>query len=377
MRVTHVITGLNRGGAEHSLFRLIRAQGNPAQHSVISLLDGGIYRPRIEELGVRVTSLGMKRSLPSLPALLRLRRLIQERQPDLVQTWMYHADLLAAISTRFLDIPVCWGIHNTRLDPVNTKYSTRLVVRLCALLSDRVPEVIVSCSVESVRSCQEYGYRARFKVVHNGIDPQEWHLPPSKASKVREELRIPVGVLIGHAGRNDPQKDHPNLALGFNLVHHRHPHARLLLCGDHLADGSSYFRQLPFVPAARHAVLALGPRDDLPRLWQMLDIFVLSSSFGEAFPNVLLEAMAAGVPCVTTDVGDAAEIVGDTGLVVPPGQPEALAAAIEKLIALGPEGRRALGEAARARVAERYTLEKMVQGYQEAWSEVLQARRKT
>jgi glycosyltransferase involved in cell wall biosynthesis len=188
---------------------------------------------------------------------------------------------------------------------------------------------------------------------------------------VRAELGISDQMFVfAHASRCDPQKDHVSLAKAFSRVHAACNDARLIVCGDGLASGNPYFEGLPFSATARAAVIALGPRDDLSRLWQAADAFVLSS-VGEGFPNVLVEAMACGLPCVTTDVGDAAEIVSHTGKVVPPQDSEALVRAMQAILEMPYEERVRLGAAARARVQERFTVERMAAGFRRVWSEVI------
>jgi glycosyltransferase involved in cell wall biosynthesis len=369
--IVHVITGLGRGGAEGALFRLLSATPDAARCKVVSLGDSGLFGPRLEQLGVEVVALGMNPRRPSPLALLRLARLLRRWRPQLVQTWMYHADLLGGIAARLAGVPVCWGIRQSDLSPLVNKASTRLIARLCALLSRRVPARIVSCSQKAAEVHRALGYAAPFVVVPNGLDVREWQPRPELREAVRRELGLGVDEFVfAHAGRADPQKDHGNLARAFSLLPTGPGRPRLLLCGKGLGPSDPYQQALPFSAEARSALVALGERDDLPRLWQAADAFILSSS-GEAFPNVLAEAMACGLPCVTTDVGDAGEIVGQTGRVVPAGDAPALARAMQSLRLLAPHERQALGRAARQRIEARYTLERMATGFRDVWNDVI------
>ena len=369
--IVHVITGLGRGGAESALFRLLSATPDRARCKVVSLGDGGLFGPRLEQLGVEVVPLGMHPRVPSPLALLRLVRLLQRWRPQLVQTWMYHADLLGGLAARCAGVPVCWGIRQSDLSPLVNKASTRVIARLCAMLSRRVPARIVSCSQRAADVHRAIGYAAPFVVVPNGLDVGDWQPRPELREPLRRELGLDTADFVfAHAGRADPQKDHANLARAFSLLPAGPARPRLLLCGKGLGPSDAYQLALPFSAEARSAVLPLGERDDLPRLWQAADAFILSSS-GEAFPNVLAEAMACGLPCVTTDAGDAGEIVGDTGLVVPAGDAAALARAMQSLRLLAPDERQALGRAARRRIETRYTLERMAAGFRDVWNDVI------
>ncbi|KAF1687180.1 hypothetical protein B1992_04110 [Pseudoxanthomonas broegbernensis] len=371
--IAHIIAGLSQGGAENALYRLVSVQPDPSKHLVFSLTDEGIFGPRLRALGVEVHCLGLRRgAIPSPLALLRLVRGLRQARPALVQTWMYHADLLGGVAARAAGIPVCWGIRHSDLSAQHNKWSTRLTAKACARLSRWIPTMAVSCSARAADVHRALGYKVPFEIVHNGLDVTAWRPQPSWRATVRSELGIgPEEFVLAHAGRSDPQKDHPTLAEAFARVHALRPQTRLLICGKGLARGDAYFDALPFTPRARMAVLALGPRDDLPRLWQAADAFTLSSALGEAFPNVVAEAMSCGLPCVVTDVGDAADIVGDTGRVVPPSDPAALAAAMLELCNMPPPERLQLGAAARHRVLEHFTLARMAAGFGRVWNDVM------
>ena len=371
LRIVHVITGLQRGGAENALFRLLTSEPDPSQLKVVSLTDGGIFRERLEALGVRVVCLGMRPGFPSLLKWWRLVRLLRQWRPQLVQTWMYHADLLGGLATAIAGVPVCWGVRHSNLSSKQNKASTLLVARVCAWISSRVPARAISCSTRAADIHRVLGYAVPFEVVPNGLDVSAWTPRPELRARVREQLGLPRDAFVfAHAGRADSQKNHAGLALAFSRLHAVMPHACLLLCGTGLSPDDPYFRALPFMEDARDSVWPLGPRDDLPQLWQAADAFVLSS-VGEAFPNVVAEAMACGLPCVVTDVGDSAEIVGETGRVVPPADPEALADAMQALLDMPAPERRRLGAEARVRVETLYTLERMAAGFRRVWDEVL------
>lgn len=369
--IVHIITGLNRGGAEHALFRLVGQERDPSQVRVISLMDGGIFKAQLEALGIQVTCLQMRPGLPSPLKWWRLVRLLKTWQPRLVQTWMYHADLLGGLAARTARLPVCWGIRHSDLSREGNKPTTLFVARVCAWISRWVPVRAISCSARAAEIHRAFGYQVPFVVVPNGLDVAAWAPCADQRGPVRMALALPAQAFVfAHAGRKDPQKDHATLARAFSRVHAARPDAHLLLCGEGLVPGEGYFEHLPFSPSAREAVLGLGPRDDLPQLWRAADAFVLSS-YGEAFPNVVAEAMACGLPAVVTDVGDAAEIVGETGKVVPPMNEQALAQAMLDLMRMSDDERQRLGAAARERVQACFTLERMSAGFRRVWDEVV------
>ena len=176
------------------------------------------------------------------------------------------------------------------------------------------------------------------------------------------------------AARFNPQKDHYSLVQAINILKDQGLDFRIILCGQDMDWDNIQLTSWIKEANLGDRFFLLGPRDDMPRITAALDIAVLSSAHGEGFPNVLGEAMASEVPCVATDVGDSAEIVGDTGFVVPPRDPEALAEAIKKIVDLGPDGRADLGRTARQRVEERFELGKVVGRYEWLYEEVWKER---
>lgn len=357
------------------LYKLLSATDRTRfEPQVISLLDKGTLGPRIERLDIPVHTLGMRRGLASsLLTLVRLAALLRRLRPRLLQTWMYHADLFGGLGARALaELPVVWGIRQNEIGPDALKASTRMVLRLCAALSRRLPRRIICCSEAALIVHSRAGYDStRMVVIPNGFDARLLRPDPEARRRVREELGIAEDtLLVGRIARFDQQKDHHNLIRAFALLRTRLPEARLLLCGTGITWEN---RQLTgWIDAAgiRDQTHLLGERHDIPRINAALDLAV-SSSFSESFPNVLGEAMACGIPCVTTDTGDSANIVGDTGRVVPPRDPQQLAAAIAELLDSGDEMLAQLGRAARQRILDNYALERIARRYERLYLDLL------
>ena len=369
--IVHVITGLAQGGAEAALFRLLAASGDPEKFHVISLSDEGVYGSRLRVLGVAVTCLRMRPGQASPLAFVRLIRLLRELHPEVVQTWMYHADLIAGIGARAAGIPVCWGIRHSNLSPEANKRGTLRIAKLCAWLSGRIPSRIVSCSHRAAALHQAFGYAPKFVIVPNGLDLSAFFPDARVGAKKRADLSILQSErVIGHVGRFDAQKDYPTLLSACAKLRELRPGFRFLLCGKDLEPNNPALNTLIKKYMLDDTVIMLGPRNDIAELMRSMDIFVLSS-LGEAFPNVVTEAMASGVPCVVTDVGDAAEIVGDTGWVVPPRDPQALALAMAEALSETPEQRAVRGQAARKRIEEKYDIARMVTAYRQVWNDVV------
>jgi len=371
LNVVHVITGLDGGGAEAVLFRLCCADATDT-HTVISLVDEGVYGQPLRDLGVTVHCLGMPRGRITLAGLRRLWTVLRTSRADVVQTWMYHADLLGGVAARLAGLRrVYWGIRNSNLKPAASKFSTIAIARLCAVLSRRVPHRIVSCGQRAAEIHVNLGYdKTKVVVIPNGYDLERFRPDAESRSRLRGEWRIPDRTpLLGMVGRFDPQKDHEGLLRALGTLQRRGIDFRCVLVGSGMSPENGALAEWLKSQRLRDQVLLLGRRSDIPAVMSALDLLVLSSRYGEAFPNVLAEAMACGTPCVTTDVGDSAEIVGGTGWVVRPGSAEDLAVAIGEAIAsISQEDEwRRRQVACRARVEARYGIEAMVAAYRDAW----------
>jgi len=373
--ILHIITGLEDGGAEAVLFRLC-THGVAADHRVVSLTGEGKYGPLLQAAGVPVTCLGMPRGRISPKGLWQLYRLLRKEKPAIVQTWMYHANLVGGVVARAAGLRrIYWGIHHTTLVPGTTGSSTRFVDWLCARLSAFVPMSIVACAERARDVHIANGYTSeKFMVIPNGYDISVFCQDSSARASLRKELGIePSTPVVGLVGRWDPQKDHRNLVVAVAQLRKKWSALQLVLVGTDCNQANSVLLQRLSDAGLSAGVHLLGRRADIPAIMNALDVHVLSS-YGEAFPNVVAEAMACGTPCVVTDVGDAALIVGDTGWVVPPRDPAALAKAMSTALSEREDADKwsERQRAARQRIVDEFSLEAMVARYREVWASASQ-----
>jgi glycosyltransferase involved in cell wall biosynthesis len=371
IKIMHVITTLGPAGAENMLCRIASGMdGARFENEIVSLTDVLDLAKRLQATGVRVRSLGMQKGTPNPFLVMRLARWIRESKPDVIQTWMYHANLVGVLAARLAgDVPVVWGIHHSALDPRVDKRRTILVNRACAHLSRKFPARIVCCSEASLRIHRELHYASeKLEVVPNGFDLAQINRDPAARASVREELGMPAdAIVIGMATRFHPNKDPHNFIRAAARLHEQMPEVRFLLCGLNVIWQNSKLVRWIDAAGIRERCHLLGVRQDMFRLFAGMDI-ATTSSRSEAFPMAIGEAMACETPCVVTNVGDSALIVGETGLVVEPGDPQGLAAAWQKLIQAGPEARRNLGMAARERVQQHFALPVIVGRYQNIYA---------
>jgi glycosyltransferase involved in cell wall biosynthesis len=374
VRVLHIITGLRRAGAETMLVKLVGALDPKCfETHVISLIERGPLAADLQALGVPVLSLDMRSKLDPRP-IARLTGIIRRLQPDVIQTWLYHADfagLVAAALLRRTD-RLLWNVRCSDMDfTAAMEQGTAKMVRVLACLAAWPVGVIVN-SHAGRRHHQRLGYRPRRWIeIPNGFDLAHWHPNADAAARLRAELGLPEDMLlVGMCARLNPMKDHATFLAAIAEVRTRLPGVRGILAGRGTEMLASRVAELGLA----ENVTLLGERSDLPNLLPGLDAFCLSSAFGEGFANVLGEAMASGVPCVATDVGDAAEIVGDTGRIVPPRQPALLAAALEELLNMSAPWRHELGLRARARIEDRYGLAGIARQYADVYAAVASGR---
>lgn len=380
-RVVHVITGLGVGGAETMLAKLLEAEVRSKRARSVEVVCLGTTGPmadRIRATGIPLTCIGMGRggSVGTLTGLRVLARRLRALQPDVVQCWMYHADLLGGLTAR-LSVPNAariWSIRASSM-PYPASLLTRAVIRTCAALSHVLPARIISCSSAAAALHVRMGYDARrIVVIPNGFDLERFSPSPDARSALQQELGLSASAaIVGCVARFDPQKDFGTLFRAFERIAARHDEAVLVVAGQGCARGDAPITAM-LPESCRERVHLLGVRRDIPRITAAFDVAILTSAYGEGFPNVLGEALACGVPCVATDVGDSREIAGQEGVIAPVGDAEALATGVLSILSRSEAERALLATRMRARAMHEYELSAIAQRYWRVQDELLERR---
>ena len=379
MKVAHIITGLAPHGAQMMLYKLLsRMDRERFEPVVISLTDRGVLGDKIESLNVPVQVVSMKSSVPTPVSLWRLKRLIRRIRPGLIQGWMYHGNLAAQVAGAFASdrIPIGWNIRGSSYLLRNEKPMTAATIWLGARLSGLPERIINNSTVSAIEHEKRLGYRAdRRIIIPNGFDTTQFAPCPKARTLFRTELGVSEdALLIGLIARYHPMKDHANFLRAASILLEAYPSLHFILVGEGVDFYNHELRKLIKNFGLSTRTHLLGERRDLPYINAALDISSSSSSFGEGFPNVIGEAMSCGVPCVVTEVGDSGWVVGETGRVVSPQNPSALAGGWRDLLEMGNERRREMGTRARQRVIENFSMDAIARQYEKLYEQVIPAR---
>ncbi len=369
--ILHIVTSLFAGGAQMMLLKLLRTTDrNLFNPVVLSMMGENDLCEEIEAMNIPVVTMEMTQGRPTPTSLFRLVKLVREIQPDLIQGWMYHGNVAASISAKFIkkDIPVLWNIRQAVYGFSTEKRLTEFLIRFGAYFTNSTAAIIYN-SIISAEHHESYGYPKEKRIyIPNGFDTEIFRPRATSRPWLIKELRLDEDtVLIGFIARYHPMKDHENFLKAASILQARSNKVHFLLVGKDITmenrELAGMIKELGLIKR----VHLMGFRSDIPKITAGLDI-ATTSSFTEASPNVIGEAMASGVVCVATDVGDSAKLVGDTGRVVPPKDPDALARGWEEMIELLSKSKKGeIGKAVRERIIERFSIASIAEMYKDIY----------
>lgn len=376
MKVLHIITGLGDGGAEHVLFKICKYD-KINNHLVISLRGPGKYYQLLDKIGVKVYCLHLK--IFSIFKFIHLIKLIRTLKPDIVQTWLVHADFVGGIAARLAGIlNILWNIRYSNIEIGKAKLTTIFIIKILSALSHIIPKNIITVSKKAKKIYEITGYKKKIiKFIPNGYDLSILKVSKFKKIKFKKKINFKKKIpLIGNVARFDPQKDHLNLLNALYLIRKRNIDFFCILVGFNVnkknVDLVSNIKKLKL---SNHVKL-LGQHDNISEVMNGLDLHILSSSYGEGFPNVIAESMACGTPCIATDVGDSSFVIGKTGWVVPPKNSVKLATAIERaLYEKNTSKWNKRCNKARQRIKKKFSIMKMIESYNNLWIKVYKKNR--
>lgn len=364
MKILHIITGLNRGGAEFALIKFLADSRKQQLDSlVISLTGRGDLAEQVEALGYKVIALDKTYLFPL--TITKLYQIVKKYKPDIVQTWMYHADLLGGIAAKLCGVKqIYWGIHCSYINTNFVKIPTKIVAKLSAWLSGRIPSRIISCSRRGTAEHIKYGYRSsKFVYIPNGFDVERFQFNALKRQKLRCEWQIAEQqIVVGTAIKFAPEKGYDVLMKAIKIILKQDSSILFALVGRGLTTANEVLMQEINILGISGNILLLGEIEDMPGFYSAIDIFVLPS-LTEGFPTVLGEAMACARPCVSTDVGAAKKLIENVGIIVPIANPSELSEALLHMKNLTRKELLLKGNISKLRVTERFSHEKIFNMY--------------
>ena len=364
LRIVIMAHSLATGGAERQITQLAKGLDRD-QFSVTVLLfhSGGTYNVELNQAGITTKSIGLSGSKDLFGFLIRTAKALRNLQPDVLYSFTDFPNVVAGLLGRYVkNCKIIWGVRASELDFRGYSFSWRVWRFLQRLMVNRA-DLIICNSQAGLEFLVNQNYSPeRLTVIPNGISDKIFRPNAMASQRLRTELQIAKDdFIIGHVARLDPMKDHLTLLNAFRILIETSPRVRLICVGGGREKQAEDIKSTAKNLGIQNRFIWLGVRDDLADLYNVFDLFTLCSSSGEGFPNVVGEAMASGLPCVVTDVGDGRRIVGDSGIVVPRQQPETLAKAWKKIMELSPNQRRKIGAIGRQRVVNKFSIDRMVE----------------
>lgn len=371
MKVLHVITGLGSGGAENALLRLITKTSSSITHVIVCLGGEDQLSSKFLSTGFPIYHLNMKSGQPSIAAVRKLITICKQEKPQAVQTWMYHSDLIGGLVAMIQKIPVVWSIRQDSPTVALNGLSTWLIAKCCALLSSLIPESITCNSNKAILNHVDFGYAEnKFVCIPNGFEDNSGENINTVQDTIRHQSGIRKGdCIIGHVARFHPVKNHQGFLKAFEILQRQYPQVKAVMIGQNITN-SNHSLLSGVSESVKGKLVLLGARSDVTSLYGLFDFFVMNS-YSEAFPNVVAEAMLNGIPCIVTNVGDAAEIVGDTGWIIPVGDTALLSQALHEALQLSSEEKMKKGKEARQRILKEYSIQNMVTQFEAVWNNII------
>ncbi len=362
LRLVILSRSLDYGGAERQIVALARGLHERGHRVVVAVLySGGPLEHDLQAAGVPVQSFAKRGRWDVIGFLLRLMRFLRRERPQIVHGYLEFQNVLATLTQPIHRGRVVWGVRASDRPMARYDWLVQVVNRFERVAS-RFPDLIISNSHAGRAHVLSLGFPAnRVIVIPNGIDTDRFRPDPVAGRRLRDELGISHSdAVVGLVGRFDPMKDHPSFLTAAAQLAAQRAEVRFLSVGAGPAETAAALAARAERLGVASRVIWAGPRGDMPAVFNALDVAVSASSSGEGFPNVVGEAMACGVPCVVTDVGDSARVVGDRGEVVPPRDPIALAAGIDRLLTRAQQND--LDPAAiRMRIVEEFSVRSLVE----------------
>ena len=325
MKIVHIITSLNKGGAEGNLYRLCKFHKKKYQNkidiSVITLISKGFYENELKKVGINVLSLKINKTLNlfnTLKKILKFRAIIKKKNPDIIQSWMYHSNFITLFLPKIFYKKIFWNIRHTKL---NLKFSKKLTILLslvCGLFSKYVPKKIIYCSDISIRFHENYYFYSKKKTVliNNGFSNNTYYPSKNIRTKFRKKNKINnTDIVLGFAGRYVLEKNINSLLIAFLKIIKKYNNIKLYMVGKDINYSNHELKKNIFNLNIENNVFFLNEQKNLLEFYNGIDLLILPS-LSESFPNVVAESMLCSTPVLSSDVGCSRQIIGNYGFIM-------------------------------------------------------------
>ena len=378
MRIVHIISGLNIGGAERSLVNLLQKYplSDIGSVKIISLTRGGVLRREIMKMGFDVSEVGLSKNPISFLRLLIIFQLMLKFKPHIVQTWMYHSDLIGGIIGRILRVRIIiWNVRGSGVSFKLNGLLTYVVIRLCSFFSKYIPDAVITNSEAAIVSHSDVGYACKkFRLIYNGFDSNRFQkLDEKSITAYKKQYGVDKKTtIIGMVGRYDIYKNPFCFIRMLKSLREDYKRGDLIgiMAGEGFDEKNLEFMTFIEKMECRDYVQLIGQRSDPREVYNMFDVLVMPST-SEGFPNVVGEAMSCAVPVVATNVGDTKKLVDGIGIMVEKANPNHLAANVDLILRLSDEKLSLLKSLSRKRIKEDFSIKKMVNEYNSLYQELL------
>lgn len=368
IKIIHIITGLGDGGAEHTLYKICKYD-NLNKHIVISLKGPDKYSTLLKKIGIEVYHLEM--NFFSIRKFIYLLKLLKFLNGNIIQTWLIHGDLIGGLAAKFAGFDnIIWNVRYSNLDFNKKNLLNIFFIKILVKFSFFIPKAVVVVSKSAKKNCEKIGYdKKKLILISNGCDLLSFKPSIKQKFLFKKKYKLKKNIsILGNVARYSPMKDHLNLIKSLSLLKSKKYNFLCILVGFNINNKNKELLNLIKNLKLEENVRLLGNSNNINQVMNGIDIYVQSSRYGEGFPNVVAEAMACQTPCVVTDIGDAAYIIGKTGWVVKPNDPVMLSKSIEKaLLMKKKKDWKNLCSKARNRIKKNFNLNKMINSYKRLW----------
>tara|TARA_B100000963_G_scaffold223008_1_gene194397 strand:- start:2127 stop:3251 length:1125 start_codon:yes stop_codon:yes gene_type:complete len=364
IKILHIISGLGDGGAEANLYNFICNTKNQINY-VISLKDKGKYGSLLEKKGIEIYYINFSNRISFIKKFIFLFKLIKKLKPDIVQTWLYHADLIGGCAAYLANSRnIFWGIHHTSLESRFNKKSIIFISKLNSFLSHIIPRRIVVCAEKSMDEHIKKGFnKDKFIVIRNGVDLNKFKYSESIRRKYREKIKINQSeLLLGTVARYNPIKDFPTLIKAIKKLKSSGLNFKYLFVGENMDLENKTLVNIIEKYNLMDKIKLIGQEENISNVMNALDLHILSSK-SEAFPMVILESLACGTPSISTNVGDVRKIIKHKKFLVDKENYLALYKAINKFLNLEEENKKKISKECINHIKVNYSIQKMTKEY--------------